>query len=251
MEKYFDINEEGHSIRCKEYYHKDLHAATHRVVAAYGFGGNKDNKAIEKFADRITSKYKGYSVVTFDWPSHGKDARNRMVLSECLEYLDLVNRYAMGEPGTEKIYNYSVSMGAYFTLLYIHKKKNPYEKIALRCPAIHFADTLLGQMTDEEKEKFEKKKEVPIGYERKVTITESFIEDLEANDISSYEYFDDADRILMLHGTKDTMVPFEDTASFADNNVIELVPVENADHPFSNPASMDFAIQKIISFFAP
>lgn len=251
MEKYFDINEDGHSIRCKEYFQKDVHAVTHWVIATYGFGGNKDNKAVEKFADRITSKYRGYGVICFDWPSHGKDARNHMILSECLDYLDLVNRYALEQPGAEKIYNYSASMGAYFTLLYIHRKKNPYEKIALRCPAIDFYKALTAQMAEEEKEKLEKKKEVILGYDRKITITESFLEDLKNNNVSSYEYFDDADKILILHGTKDSMVPFEDTAAFADANVIELVPVENADHPFSNPASMDFAIQKIISFFAP
>lgn len=251
MEKYFDINEDGHSIRCKEYYNKDLHSVTHWVVATYGFGGNKDNKAVEKFAERITTKYRGYGVVCFDWPSHGKDARNHMVLSECLDYLDLVNRYVKEEMGAEKLYNYSASMGAYFTLLYLHRKGNPYEKIALRCPAIHFYETMLLQMTEEEKEKLAKKKETALGYERKITLTEDFLKDLKENDISSYEYFDDADRILILHGTKDSMVPYEESAAFADANVIEIIPVENADHPFSNPASMDFAIQKIITFFAP
>ena len=55
MEKYFDINESGFSIRCKLYYNKDLHDLPHIVVATYGFGGNKDNKAIEKFAERLTT----------------------------------------------------------------------------------------------------------------------------------------------------------------------------------------------------
>lgn len=251
MQKYFDINEDEHSIRCKEYYDKDLHAVTHWVVATYGFGGNKDNKAVEKFADRITTKYKGYGVVCFDWPCHGKDARNRLILSEALEYLDLVNRYVKENMGAEKIYNYSASMGAYFTLLYIHQYQDPYEKIALRCPAIHMYNAMVDQMTPEEKEKLAKKREVQIGFERKITITQDYLDDLKANDITQYEYYDDADRLLILHGTKDAMVPVADTQEFADSNVIEMIPVENADHPFSNPACMDFAIQKIISFFAP
>lgn len=251
MEKYFDINEEGHSIRCKEYYNGNLHEITHWVVATYGFGGNKDNKAVEKFADRITTKYKGYGVVCFDWPCHGKDARNRLILSECLEYLDLMNRHVKDELGAEKLYNYSASMGAYLTLLYIHENRDPYEKIALRCPAIRFRQTMYDNMSEEEKEKLKKKGEVKLGYDRKILITQEFLDDLKTHDITGYEYFDDADRILMLHGTKDHMVPIEDTASFADNNVIELIPVENADHPFTDPKTMDFAIQKIITFFAP
>lgn len=251
MEKYFDINKDKHSIRCKVYYNKDLHAATHWIVSTYGFGGNKDNKAIEKFADRITTKYKGYGVITFDWPAHGKDARNRMILSECLEYLDFVNQYAKESLGAQKLYNYSTSMGGYFTLLYLHEIGDPYEKIVLRCPALHFHDSILKHMSDDERRKFKKKKEVTLGFDRKVTITEDFIDDLAAHDVTQYEYFDDADRLLILHGTKDAMVPFEDSAAFADDNVIEIIPVENADHPFTNPKYMDFAIQKTITFFAP
>lgn len=248
MEKYFDINEEGHSIRCKAYFEKNIHDVTHWVVATHGFGGNKDNKAISKFADRIDSKYKGFGVICFDWPCHGKDARNKLILSECLEYLDLVNRYVKDQ-GAEKIYNYSVSLGAYLTLLYIHQCEDTYARIALRSTAVKLHDIMLGQMSEEEQEKFEKKGEVKIGYERKVLITKDFIEDLGKNDISQYEYFDDADRILMIHGTKDKMAPYEDAAKFADDNVIEMVSVENADHPFTDPGRMDFAIQKIIEFF--
>lgn len=90
MQKYFDINEDGFSIRCKLYYQKDLHALPHIVIATYGFGGNMDNKAVEKFAERLTTKYHGYGVVCFDWPCHGKDARNKLILDECCTYLDLV-----------------------------------------------------------------------------------------------------------------------------------------------------------------
>lgn len=256
LNKFVDINKDGHSIRCREYYAKDLHAVTHWVVATHGFGGNKDNKSIEKFAERITSKYKGYGVFCFDWPGHGKDGRNRMILSECLEYLDEVNRFLSDERGAEKLYNYSSSMGAYFTLLYIHRRReqgkdDPYEKIALRCPAIDFHHAIVGQMTEQEKEKLAKKKEIELGYERRVLLTEDFLEDLKKNDLTKYEFFDDAERMILLHGTKDTVVPIADTAAFADANVIELIPVENADHPFSNPASMDFVIQKVITFFAP
>lgn len=256
IEKYFDINEGGHSIRCKEYYKKDLHTVTYWIVASYGFGGNKDNKTIEKFAERITSKYKGYGVICFDWPGHGKDGRSRMVISECLEYLDQVNRFVIRERNAKKLYNFSASMGAYFTLLYIHRlreqgEENPYEKIALRCPAIDFYHAIFNQMSEQEKEKLAKKKEIELGYDRRVLITEDFLQDLQKNDLTKYEFFDDAERIILLHGTKDNVVPIEDTAAFADANVIDLIPVENADHPFSNPGSMDFAIQKVITFFAP
>ena len=123
MEKYFDINESGFSIRCKLYYNKDLHNLPHIVVATYGFGGNKDNKAIEKFAERLTTKYHGYGVVCFDWPCHGKDARNKLILDECCTYLDLVTRYVRDTMHAEDVYNYSSSFGAYITLRYLAEQQ--------------------------------------------------------------------------------------------------------------------------------
>jgi dipeptidyl aminopeptidase/acylaminoacyl peptidase len=55
--------------------------------------------------------------------------------------------------------------------------------------------------------------------------------------------------MIILHGTKDEVIPFEDSAKFADDNVIEFVPVQNADHRFTDPKTMDLAIHTIITFF--
>lgn len=251
MEKYFDINERGFSIRCKVYFEKDLHSLKHIVLATYGFGGNKDNKAVEKFAERITTKYKGFGVVCFDWPCHGKDARNKLILEECLSYMDMVTDHIQKDMGAEDIYNYSSSFGAYVTLLYIHKHGNPFKKTAFRCPAIKMYDSMTAHITDEDWNVLSKGREILRGYDRKIKITGDFLNELKDNDVSTYDYMDNADDILMIHGTKDEMAPFIVTEEFSENNVIELIKVENADHPFSNPKYMDFAIQKIQEFFEP
>ena len=94
-------------------------------------------------------------------------------------------------------------------------------------------------------------KEILRGFDRKIKLTEDFFDDLRAHDVSANDYMDYAESILMIHGTKDEMAPIEVSRKFSDDNVIELVEVENADHPFSNPGCMDLAIQKIIEFFAP
>ena len=49
--------------------------------------------------------------------------------------------------------------------------------------------------------------------------------------------------------TKDEVVPFEDSRMFADNNLIEFIPVEGADHRFQDPKKMDAAIKHIQTFF--
>ncbi|WP_036608256.1 alpha/beta hydrolase family protein [Oribacterium sp. P6A1] len=251
MEKYFDLNEQGFSIRCKVYFEKDIHNLKHIVLATYGFGGNKDNKAIEKFADRITTKYKGFGVVCFDWPCHGKDARNKLILDECLTYMDLVISHIKNEMGAEDIYNYSSSFGAYVTLRYLHDHENPFRKTAFRCPAIKMYDSMAAHVTEDDWNNLNKGKEILRGYDRKIKISLEFLQDLKNNDVSTYDYMDYADDIIMIHGTKDEMAPVSVAEEFSENNVIELIKVENADHPFSNPKYMDYAIQKIQEFFVP
>ncbi len=249
MQKYFDINAAGLSIRCKLYFNKDIHAIRRVVIATYGYGGNKDNKAVEKFAERITTKYKGYGVICFDWPCHGNDARNRLIMDETLTYLEMVTAYAREEMKAEKVYNYSSSFGAYITLRYLHEKGNIFDRIAFRCPAIRMYDAIVAGRTQVELEKIARGKEVLSGYDRKIKLTQDLLDDLKEHDVTQYEYLDYADDILMIHGTKDSMVPFAWAKEFAENNVIELLPVENCDHPFSNVGDMDFAIQKIIEWF--
>ena len=252
MQKYFDINEDGFSIRCKLYYQKDLHALPHIVIATYGFGGNMDNNAVEKFAERLTTKYHGYGVVCFDWPCHGKDARNKLILDECCTYLDLVTRYVKDTLHAEDVYNYSSSFGAYVTLRSLAANgENPSKRIAFRCPAIRMYDSIAAGVSDDDWDKLRKGKEILRGFDRKIKLSQEFFDDLKAHDVSQYDYLDDADSILMIHGTKDEMAPIDVSRKFSDDNVIELIEVENADHPFSNPKYMDFAIQKIIEFFAP
>lgn len=250
MFKYFDINQQGYSIRCKLYYNKDIHNHSHVVIATYGFGGNKDNKAVEKFADRITTKYKGYVVVCFDWPCHGMDARNVLLMNECMLYLGMVYDYVKDELKAEKIYNYSSSLGAYITLRYLHEKgENPFDKIAFRCAAVKMYDAMARHITEDEWSKLNKGKEILRGHDRKIKVSKAFLDDLKTFDVTQYDYMEYADDIIMIHGTKDEAVPIEVAEAFSEENVIELHAVKNADHPFSNPDYMDFAIQKMIEFF--
>lgn len=251
MEKHFDINEDGVSIRCIYYFEKQPRDVADIVIAAYGFGGNKENKAAQKFAERLIAKYRHFGVVCFDWPAHGADAQHKFTLSESLMYFDRVIRYAKNEMGAARVYAYGTSFGGYVTLAYIAQNGNPFEKIALRCPAIHMYKIMDSRITEDERAELRRGREIVRGYTRKIGISQAFLDELRACDITKYEYFDWADDILILQGTKDEFVPFKDVQKFADNNVIEMIPVLNADHPFSDPHIMDLAISKIIDFFNP
>ena len=250
MEKYFDINESGYSVRCKLYCGnvRDIKKA---VIFGHGFGGHMDNKACEKFASKLISKHKDFCVVAFNWPCHGDDARKNLHLSECDTYLTLVLGYVSREFHAEEIYGYGTSFGGYLFLKYIAEHgKNPFRRLALRCPAITIYDSMISRiMSADDYDKILKGKPVLVGFDRKIKISKPFLDDLAAADIRKYDYTDYADDILILHGRKDEVIPFADSEAFCDQNVIEFVPVPNADHRFSDPKTMDFASHTIIEFF--
>lgn len=249
MDKYFEINEQGNNIRCKLYY-KDKAAAKKAVIFCTGFAGHKDNNAAHTFAEKLLSKYKDVIVVVFNWPSHGDDVKKKLVLKDCSTYLELVIRDVKARFGAEQLYSYATSFGGYVVLRYISEHGNPFEKIALRCPAVNMYDVITGSiMRNDEYDRISKGKEVLVGFDRKIIVTRSFLEDLKENDITQRDYLEYADDILIIHGTKDEVVPFEADREFAENNVIEFIPVQNADHRFQNPLHMSLANKQVMEFF--
>lgn len=249
MQKYFEINRDGQNIRCKLYFEKN--APLKRVVLfVHGFAGHKDNGAAQKFAERVLTKYKGIAVLTFDLPCHGSDVKKKMTLSDCMTYLDLVTAHIRESLGISEIYAYATSFGGYLVLKYIAEFGNPFVKIALRCPAVNMAEVLTQTiMKNNDLDKIQKGKPVQVGFDRKIEIGSAFLEELENGDIRETCYLDFAEDILILHGTKDEVVPYNASWKFADDNLIEFILVENADHRFQNPACMELATKSILSFY--
>ena len=249
MEKYFDINENGSSIKCKLYCN-NARDIGNLVIACHGFCGSKDSAFNRTFAEKLLGKDKRAAVLCFDWPCHGGDVKKKISLDACEEYLDIVIAYAKNTLGAEKLFCIANSFGGYMTLVYLHRKGSPYEKIALRCPALPMHAVMKGSLLSaEDLEKLERGKDVPAGFEKKINITAAFLAQLEANDVTTWDYSDYMDDVLILHGTKDEVVPPENTRSFADENAMTYIAVEKADHQFKNPQLSALAIADIISFF--
>ncbi len=249
MERYFEINERGHNIRCKLYCN-DPRDIRKIVVFGHGFGGHKDNGAAKTFALRMLSKYRDTALVTFNWPSHGDDVKKKICLTDCSDYLELVVAHLKQKYRTEELYSYATSFGGYLTLKYISEQGNPFRKIALRCPAVNMYDVLTRAiMASDELEKLHRGKEVPVGFDRKILVTPQFLEELREKDIRNREYLDFAEDILILHGTEDEIVPLEAAQKFCEEQLIEFVPVEGADHRFRSQKAMDQAIKLILEFF--
>lgn len=249
MHKYFEINEQGHNIRCKAYLN-EKGAPEKAVIFCTGFAGHKDNKAAENFAEKLLSKHKNMIVVVFDWPAHGDDVKKKLDLADCDAYLRLVMRGVKDKYGVTDLYCYTTSFGAYIVLKYISEHGNPFRKIALRCPAVDMYDVLTRTVIQNDAfDKLIAGRDAQIGFDRKVTVTRHLLDALQANDIRRRDYLDYADDLLILQGTADELVPFESAKSFAEDNVIEFIPVEGADHRFQNPLHMALATKYVMLFF--
>ena len=104
-------------------------------------------------------------------------------------------------------------------------------------------------MRQDEYETLEKEHAVSVGFDRKILVDTDFLESLKENDIRTRDYLEYADRILMIHGEADEIVPFESVRNFSEDNVIDLIPVPKADHRFQNPADMSLANKYVMEFF--
>ena len=250
MEKDFTINQEKLSIRCRAFYDEWRTPRT-VVLFGHGFGGSKASKSLERFARRTLEKNRGILILGFDWPCHGEDALKKLSLEVCDSYLRLVLEYIEQTWAPERLLGYATSFGAYLFLRWIRKNGNPFEALALRCPAIPMYETFTKAiLSKEELEKLERGKPVQVGFDRKIEITQAFLQELQTEDLRKTDFFDFADELLILHGTKDEIIPMDAVAAFADDNCIEFLPVEKADHRFQDPKTMEYAINQILKFFS-
>ena len=249
MNKYFTVNAGGCSIRCKLY--AGGNADVRKVILfGHGFGGHKDNKAAERFALRVLEKNKGVATVAFDWPCHGEDVRKTLRLEDCDAYLRLVLDHLRERFDSPELYAYATSFGGYLFLKYISEHGSPFVKTALRCPAVNMYELLTTViMSGDELERVQKGKPVLVGFDRKIAVDRVFLDSLREADLTQRSFLDYADDLLIVHGTKDELIPIAAVRAFAEDNVIEFEAVEGADHRFQNPSCMDRAIAGILAFF--
>ena len=248
---YFDINEAGFSVRCK-LFAADKRAADRVIICCHGFGGSKDSHAIARFADRVLSKYKSVAVIAFEWPCHGQDARKALRLDECFRYLDIVTAYAKQRFQPRKLFAYGTSFGGYLLLNYMLQSPGVFEKIALRCPAINIYESLTTViLSEDDRQKLHRGKDVLAGFDRKIKLSPEALQELSDHDIAHSDAFVPyADKLLILHGTKDEIISFDIDKAFSERNGIPFLAFDGADHRFSDPVKMDAAIHEILRFFS-
>ena len=244
----YTVSRNGYNVSCKLYY-EDKKAIRGVVLFGHGFGGHKDNKAAERFAQRALDKLK-LCMVTFNWPCHGDDVRKKLRLADCDGYLTAVIEDVRERFDDPRLYAYATSFGGFLFLKYISEHGDPFLRMALRCPAVDLYRVLTENIVSpQELERLQKGKEVPVGFDRKVALDKTYLDELQAINLLQEDFTPYMDDVLILHGMRDEIVPFSMVQSFADDQLMEFVPIENADHRFQDPRAMDEAIKAILDFF--
>lgn len=249
MQKPFSVNGQKMSVRCLLYSGEKQPIHT-LIVFGHGFGGHKENRTAARLAERILEKNRGTALLAFDWPCHGEDARKKLTLEECDASLRLVLGYARDRWAPVHLYGYGVSFGGWLFLYSAAKAGNPFDRLLLRAPAVTMYDSLTHNIiSPEEMQQLERGKSVPAGFDRKVEISAAFLRELKDADLNAADFSALADSCLILHGTKDTVIPLRDVQAFAAKNGLDLMEIENADHRFSDPRASDEATAWTMDFF--
>lgn len=244
--KYFDVKDAGISVKCKLYYGEG-HTFSRVVLACHGFGGNKDNAITQKLAETLLPVHKDTAVLAFDWPCHGEDVKQKLSLQDCTRYLETVVQYARHTLGAKALLASGNSFGGYLLLKHLYEKENPFEKILLRCPAVCMYQALMQGIVKSGQAESLKKKDALVGTDKKIRVCAAFVEELRNNDITTWDYTNHSDEVLILQGTKDELIPHDVVQAFADQNGLDMISVENADHRFRDPVKtrefIDYAMQ--------
>ncbi len=248
MEKYFDINAHGKSVRCK-LYRAERPDGGRVIVYVHGFAGHKDNGSAKKLAGRVTEKYKDVSVLCFDLPCHGEDAGSLLTTAACLGYIRTVCDYALTDLGAGELLCCANSFGGYLAMRYAAEHGSPFKKTALRSPAVDMYSTIIRSIiSDEDMKKLSKGKPVSVGFDRKIKIDADFLNDLRANDITRLDLSSLCDDVVIIQGDSDEIVSFDSVRDFAERNYMDFYPIEGADHRFRDPRRMEEALKLITRF---
>ena len=249
MEKALSINQAGYSIRCTLYANDPRKIGT-VVLYAHGFGGSRDSGTVRRFAQKLLSKHRDAALLAFDWPCHGDDARKSLLLTECDAYLEQVIVYVQKRYQPRQLWATATSFGGYIFLRHLARAGNPFQKLALRCPAVNFPALMEEEiLTPGERSKLEAGKTVLWGYGRKVKLTRAFLEELREGGVEQLDFSPFAASLHIVHGSKDKVIAPAVTEDFSARNGIGWELIEDADHGFIDPQRLDLAIAAELAFF--
>ena len=211
------------------------------VLAVHGFAGDKESSAIAALAGELCAK--GHAAVyCFDFPAHGAHPSDELSVAACTDALAGVAQYVAGQHPDARKAVFATSFGGYMTLRCLEELSRVFGQFAvvLRAPAVKMAQTLEGLMGESGITLLEKGCSVEFGYERKLSVGRSFLDELRGYDVCrSY-----ARPMLVIHGDRDDVVMPADIAEFMELNPLSrLVQINGADHRFKGEGQIGMVVE--------
>ncbi len=204
------------------------------LLCLHGFAGDKESSVIAAVAAAMCRR--GFRVVTFDWPGHGKSPAesSSLTIENCLRDLETVAAQC-GRP----LSCFATSFGGYLAVLYSARHPGCFDRLLLRSPALCMAKVLKSFLTEEQLAAFRWGKELNFGFNRPLYLDGSFLSDLERRDHDAYAVTPDSVPAAIIHGDADDVVPLQDSLCFAERNRVPVRIVHGADHRYKNPGELE------------
>ena len=138
----------------------------------------------------------------------------------------------------EEVDCFATSFGGYLATLYRNEHPDAFCRLVLRSPALRMDRVFRTLIGEEDFARLEAGGVLEIGFERKMTLDKSFYEGLTAHD-AYIPAPPDPQRILILQGDADDVVPPEDIRTYAEKNHIRVEWFQGTDHRYKKPGEME------------
>lgn len=241
--KYFDIQTKRYPISCK-LYSPERHVRG-IVLGVHGFAGDKESSALSALATSCADK--SVALICFDFPAHGSSTvhENELTVANCMNDLYAVADWCRRKYPDAKRYMFATSFGGYIALL-CSQRLTDFNMI-LRVPAVTMPEHILTDLLHISPEDYKERGSITCGFERKIDLPFSFYQELQEHRIS--ECVCDQP-MLIIHGDKDDIVPFEDVVSFcaAHKNAV-LKTIKGADHRFKKSGEIEKVVEAALAYW--
>lgn len=242
---YFTLEGERYPIPCKLYSGADPADVKHVILGVHGFCGDMESSALTMLATAMAPH--GGAVLCFDFPAHGSSPveGDAFTLENCKSDLLTVAAHIRRTYPRSDYGLFATSFGGYMALLCADAL--PDFRMALRAPAVPFGEVLLQNVLRISREEFSGAGRVACGFERKMDVSFGAYRAFAENDLRFRVY---RRPLLVFHGTKDDVVPYEQIEAFCDRQPdARLVTVPGGDHRFKRPGDMEGVLAEAVAYY--
>ncbi len=215
------------------------------LLCLHGFGGDKDSSVIRNLGHCL--KENGLDIFSYDWPAHGESPveGSELNIENCLSYLKSIT--AVLQRAYEEVNCFATSFGGYLATLFRNENPDVFQRTVLRSPALRMDEIFRTLVGEKSFGRLLAGDNLELGFERKMMLDKSFYDGLTMNNafdpIVKYP-----ERILILQGDMDDVVPPEDTRLYAEKNRIVVEWFNGTDHRYKKPGEMEHILSATKGF---